>query len=412
MPVTPHCVRVESAEDLEIALDAMLAPLLNAEIFGVEIDQSKEGPFFTRNLYCAFSSQPSTSALLTPFRFKTFSASDESEMISLVTQFIQAHPGYFFSGLFVVYRTQNPNPNQGVIGGIFYNTSASAAVNWGGSGGSVSTSVYDVQIFTLSGTWNKPAGAKLVTVTVSGTGGGGGSGRRGAAGSNRSGGVGGGCGGFLQREFQASDLGLTEDVVIGTPGVGGAAQTVDNTNGVAGTQGTDCWFGPSQALAKARASGGSGGPGGTTGSNNGAFGGQPLNGTNQSGGSSTGAGGSSQFGQYAGSGGGGGGGLDVANTPRNGGFGASVISAGSNFFGAQGIAPNGNGGDGPVQPTPYMPGPGGGGGASGPGAPGGRGGNGAAYSSGGGGGAASENGFASGRGGDGGPGVIIVISQG
>jgi hypothetical protein len=411
MSITPHCVRVESAEDLEIALDAELAPLLNHEIFGVEIDQSKEAPFFTRNLYCAFSSQPSTSVLLTPFKFKAFSASDESAMLTLVTQFIIANPGYFFSGLFVIYRTQNPNPNQGVIGGVFYNTSAAAALNWGSSGGSVPSSVYDVQIFTSSGTWTKPAGAKLVTVTIIGTGGGGGSGRRGAAGSNRSGGVGGGCGGFLERQFQASDLGPTEDVTIGIPGTGGVAQSVDNTNGNSGQNGTDCWFGASQALAKARASGGTGGPGGTTGNVNGVFGGQPLNGTNQSGGSSTGAGGSSQFGQYAGSGGGAGGGLNTTNTPADGGFGASVISASSSVIGQKGIAPGGDGGNGASQATPYMPGAGGGGGASGP-TISGRGGRGGAYGSGGGGGAASVNGFGSGSGGDGGPGVIIVISQG
>lgn len=155
----------------------------------------------------------------------------------------------------------------------------------------------NVQAFTSSGTWTKPANSKAVYAVVIGGGGGGG---------NTTNGGGGGGGALLaQTTFDASLLGSTETVTVGAGGNGGAT---GGTN--SGTAGGDSSFG-TKILAK----GGAAGLGSGVGGNGGLGLGGGATGTNGTvgiwgggggGGSSTGAAGAPGFSGFYAAGGGGG----------------------------------------------------------------------------------------------------------
>ncbi|MGQ7792910.1 DUF2793 domain-containing protein [Faunimonas sp. B44] len=280
-----------------------------------------------------------------------------------------------------------------------------------------------VDKFTASGTWTRPAWAKLVRVICIAGGDGGASGATRGAGVAVSGGGGGGCGAMTEANFAASDLAATVAVTIGAGGAGGAAVSASSTNGNAGSTGGSTSFG---SHLQATGNNNTAATGGSTAAS--PAGGvlpwyrfTPTTGANQVGGAGSAGAGSNTSPTFASNllpgCGGGGGGVSAAEAFGAGGSGArtglAVLNSGT------GLAASGGSSEGQAGSTGVSPagavligGGGGGGGAGGVAASGGAGGNGGAPGGGGGGGGAARNGFTSGKGGDGARGECWVVSTG
>jgi hypothetical protein len=293
--------------------------------------------------------------------------------------------------------------------GIQGATGVGATGSTGATGGMATS---DVQIFTSSATWTKPANAKSVNIQLFGGGGGGGGGRKdNTAATTKSGGGGGGGGSYLNVTVPESVLGATETIAIGAGGTAGNAATGTTQSGGSGGAGGNTTF---NSLICPGGTGGTGGVNGASPQGVGILnahngGAAVISGTGNAG-SPTG---STIVTQYGGAGGGAGGSIAIAGTVGAGGSGGRSNVLG--FAGGAGGANTGVAGTAGTTNTSastglFAVGSGGGGGGAGLAVSGGAGGNGGFPAGGAGGGGATETGATSGAGGVGGAGLAIITT--
>lgn len=311
----------------------------------------------------------------------------------------------------------------------------------------------NIQIFSASGTWNKPTSftPAVVMARVWGAGGGGGGGSSLATATVTKGGGGGGGGCFVERIFRASDLGDTVSVTIGAGGSAGTGATAGGSGGDGGVGGNTTFGalltgygggggrgGQNSALATGGGGGGGGHSAGQTATAAvGGNGGQPLTagpgfdvqgvtgsigagnthyghlGGGGGGGSTNAAAANSGGGSLFGGGGGGSGAgttaVPAVNNPTTGGGFSSAVGGGG-AAGASGPVPTPGDAGGPTNGTNGGAGGGGGGSTVQPSVNGAAGGAGGLGGGGGGGGGRGSNPGLGGAGGVGGDGYCIVIS--
>lgn len=259
-----------------------------------------------------------------------------------------------------------------------------------------------VDVFTASGTWVKPEGAKSVHIFAMGAGGGGASGQVTSSINSSAAGGGGAGGAALDHLIEASILPATMAVVVGVGGNGGVPSSSTSFN--AGTAGGNTFvhwggepylarggFGASSSFGASAMSGfypsGAGGNSATAGA-------VPDNGAGIGG---SGGGNMSSGSAYGGA---------YSRYPRRYGDNTYLLTGGAGGSGGDAVD---TGAGSPSYQLFKYPGLGGGGGGSGYNTNGGRGGH-AGHGGGGGGGGAALTGYQSGAGGRGGDGIVVITT--